>query len=32
LSFINLDSQPPPEALDALRAERSIVKLLLIDM
>ncbi len=32
LSFINLDSEPPPEALDALRRERSIVKLLLIEM
>jgi D-3-phosphoglycerate dehydrogenase len=30
LSFINLDTEPPEDALEALRAEDSIVKLLLL--
>ena len=30
LSFINLDAEPPEEALEALRAEAAIVKLLLL--
>jgi len=30
LSFINLDAEPPEEALEALRSERAIVKLLLL--
>lgn len=30
LSFINLDTEPPPEALEVLRAESAIVKLLLL--
>jgi D-3-phosphoglycerate dehydrogenase len=30
LSFINLDAEPPEEALEALRSETAIVKLLLL--
>ena len=32
LSFINLDSEPPPGAIEALEAESAIVKLLLLEM
>jgi D-3-phosphoglycerate dehydrogenase len=32
LSFINLDSQPPPEAIEALQSEAAIVKLLLLEL
>ena len=32
LSFINLDSDPPPEAIEALESEAAIVKLLLLDL
>ncbi len=30
LSFINLDTEPPEEAMDALRSEEAITKLLLL--
>jgi len=32
ISFINLDTEPPPEAIEALKAEAAIVKLLLLRM
>ncbi|MDH3540166.1 MAG: ACT domain-containing protein, partial [Acidimicrobiia bacterium] len=32
LSFINLDAEPPEEALEALRAETAIIKLLLLHL
>lgn len=32
LSFINLDTEPPPEALEVLRAEGAILKLLLLHL